>query len=49
MLIQITLLAYAFLGEILTVHKIMGMIIVFCGVLLVQLSPIICKNRKFKV
>ncbi|KPU62966.1 hypothetical protein EP1X_06305 [Thermococcus sp. EP1] len=49
MLIQITLLAYAFLGETLTIHKVIGMIIVFCGVLLVQLSPIVCKNRKFKV
>jgi len=38
MLIQITLLAYIFLGEMLTIQKIMGIIIVFIGVLIVQLS-----------
>ncbi len=38
MLIQITLLAYTFLGEALTLQKILGIIIVFTGVLIVQLS-----------
>ena len=37
MLIQITLLAYAFLGEALTLQKILGIIMVFIGVLIVQL------------
>ncbi len=38
MLIQITLLAYLFLGEMLTFQKILGIIIVFIGVSIVQLS-----------
>jgi len=37
MLIQITLLAHAFLGEVLTPQKILGIIKVFTGVLIVQL------------
>jgi drug/metabolite transporter (DMT)-like permease len=37
MLIQITLLAYIFLSEAITPHKILGIIIVFIGVLIVQL------------
>ncbi|WFO75697.1 DMT family transporter [Desulfurococcaceae archaeon MEX13E-LK6-19] len=39
MLIQITLLAYVFLGETLTLQKTLGIIVVFIGVLIVQLSP----------
>ncbi len=38
MLIQITLLAYAFLGESLILQKILGIMVVFIGVLIVQLS-----------
>ncbi|WP_144368012.1 DMT family transporter [Palaeococcus pacificus] len=45
MLIQITLLAYTFLGERLTFHKVVGLGIVFCGVLLVQLYPNIKKEN----
>ncbi len=41
MLIQITLLAYVFLGETLTLQKITGIIAVFTGVLIVQLSPLL--------
>jgi O-acetylserine/cysteine efflux transporter len=37
MLIQITLLAYLFLGEVLTLSKVLGIIMVFIGVLIVQL------------
>ena len=37
MLIQITLLACIFLNEVLTIHKILGIIMVFAGVLIVQL------------
>jgi len=37
MLIQITLLAYVFLDETLSLHKVLGIIMVFIGVLMVQL------------
>lgn len=37
MLIQITLLAYVFLGELLTTPKVLGIMMVFVGVLIVQL------------
>lgn len=37
MLIQITLLAYVFLGEVLTLPKVIGIMMVFGGVLIVQL------------
>ncbi|MCD6340428.1 MAG: EamA family transporter [Desulfurococcales archaeon] len=37
-LIQITLLAYTFLGEMLALLKIFGITTVFTGVLIVQLS-----------
>jgi len=39
MLIQITILACLFLSETLTVFKVLGIIIVFTGVLMVQLAP----------
>ncbi len=39
MLIQITLLAFVFLNEILILPKILGITIVFTGVLMVQLRP----------
>ncbi|MHC1604685.1 MAG: DMT family transporter [Candidatus Methanofastidiosia archaeon] len=39
MLIQIALLAYIFLNEALTTWKIIGIILVFFGVLIVQLKP----------
>ncbi len=39
MLIQITLLAYIFLREALTFQKLLGIIMVFTGVLIVQLLP----------
>lgn len=39
MLIQITLLAYVFLHETLVLRKILGMVVVFIGVLIVQLRP----------
>jgi len=45
MLIQITLLAYVFLKETLTLYKIVGMSMVFCGVLLVQLYPAIREGK----
>ena len=38
MLIQITLLAYIFLGETLTIQKVTGIMSVFTGVLIVQLA-----------
>lgn len=41
MLIQITLLAYIFLQEPLILRKILGIIMVFIGVLIVQLKPTI--------
>lgn len=37
MLIQIALLAYVFLTEFLTLYKVLGIVLVFVGVLIVQL------------
>ncbi|RLG78325.1 MAG: hypothetical protein DRO14_00995 [Thermoprotei archaeon] len=39
MLIQITLLACVFLGEVLTPQKILGIMMVFIGALIVQIRP----------
>lgn len=39
MLIQITILAIIFLDEVLTGWKLLGIIYVFFGVLIVQLTP----------
>ncbi|NJE08664.1 hypothetical protein E3E31_09050 [Thermococcus sp. M39] len=47
MLIQITLLAYVFLKETLTLYKILGMSMVFCDVLLVQVYPAL-RERKIR-
>jgi len=46
MVVQIAILAWVFLGETLDVRQVVGLSVALCGVLLVQLAPVLLGRRE---